>query len=717
MQCNRLSRILKIRTEEIIKPANPIPLTLASLLVLFASGAAAQASEEDDLALVYGDKSTISIATGSQQQLRRAPAVATVITAEDIHAMGAVDLDQVLEAVPGMHVSHSANNYNPLYIIRGIYSQYNPQVLMLQNGIPVTTTQQGNRGSAWAGLPLENIARIEVIRGPGSALYGADAYAGVINIITKTAADTPGTSVGMRVGSFRTWDTWVQHGGKSGPIDVAAYLRIGSTDGFRETIAADAQSARDRAFGTHASLAPGSVNTGHDAVDASLDLAYEQWRFRAGYKLRDDVGNAVGTSSALDPVGKLKNERITTDLSWTDAHLARDWGAGVTAAYMQYAQLIPDILMLSPPGTTFSTGTFPTGMYGAPQTWERQMRLSAFATYSGYADHRLRFGLGHDDLNMYRTSELRNFTYTAAGTPVPLPGIVDFSNVAPFILPQRRKVDYFYVQDEWNLARDWTLTAGVRHDRYSDFGGTTNPRLALVWDASLDLTVKLLAGRAFRAPAFNEKYSINNPVNRGNPNLAPEKIGTIETAFSWQARRDTQVNLNFFHYQMNQIIRAVPNPVPGSGSTFNNTGNQHGSGMELELIWDASRSLRLTGNYSYQRSIDETSNQDAGYAPHHLVYGRADWRLNGNWLLSSQLNWVADRRRAAGDLRPAIPDYKTVDVTMRTVSGKNQWDFAASVLNVFNATVLEPSLAPGTAIPGDLPMAGRSLYLQAGYRF
>ena len=73
-----------------------------------------QLSEEDELALVYGDKSSVSIATGSAQPLRRAPAVATVITAEDIAAMGANDLDQVLETVPGMHVSRSAINYEPL---------------------------------------------------------------------------------------------------------------------------------------------------------------------------------------------------------------------------------------------------------------------------------------------------------------------------------------------------------------------------------------------------------------------------------------------------------------------------------------------------------------------------------------------------------------------------------------------------------------------------
>lgn len=674
--------------------------------------------EEEDLALSFGDKSTISLATGRQQSLRRAPAVASVITSADIAAMGATDLDEVLETVPGIHVSHSANNYSPLFVIRGIYSQLNPQTLLLQNGVPMTALQQGNRGSFWGNYPVENIARIEVIRGPGSALYGADAYAGVINIITKSAAETPGTQVGARVGSFNTRDTWVQHGGHLGALEVAAYLRLGSTDGFKENINADAQTRNDRQFPTGSTLsrAPGAANTGKESVDANLELAYKKWRLRGGYKLRDKLGTGAGIASALDPVGKSKSERFTSELTWDDPQLAKDWGAGVVASYMEYAQSVPTPYQLLPPGARTATGVFVDGMLAAPATSERQSRLSAFVSYTGFSDHNLRFGMGRDDLDMYKVEEYRNFRYSATGAPVPAGGFVLYPGDSAFLSPHLRQVNYVYAQDEWNLAKDWALTFGLRRDVFSDAGGTTNPRVALVWDAAYDVTAKLLYGAAFRAPSFAELYSINNPVNRGNLNVQPETIKTMEAAFSWQANKDTQLNLNFFHYTMKDIIRAVANPAPTPGSTVTNTGEQEGKGFELEAVWDVNRSMRLTSNYAYQVSVDKATQLDAGYAPHKHLYVRGDWQLGSGLLLSPQINWVADRKRAAGDTRPSIPDYTTVDLTLHTSSGKNRWEFAGSVRNLFNATVLEPSLAPGLAIPDDLPMAPRALYVQATYR-
>jgi outer membrane receptor protein involved in Fe transport len=699
-----------------VRSVKTFPLCLALGLVLQAHGVhAQQVTEEDELTLVYGDKSNVSIATGSTQSLRRAPAVASVVTAQDIAAMGATDLDQVIETIAGIHVNRAANQYTPLYAVRGIITQFNPQILILQNGVPITSIFVGNKGNIWGGYPVDHIARIEIIRGPGSALYGSDAFSGVINIITKAPADTPGTEVGVRAGSFGTRDAWVQHGGKLGAADVSFYIRRGDTDGFKRIIEADAQTRNDTLFGTHASLAPGHTNLGNETVDANLDVSIDKWRFRAGYKLRDDVQTGAGVASALDPVGRSRTERITTDLSWTNPQVGKDWSLGAMLSTLWYNQLTPVDYQLLPPGTRLPTGSFPTGMFGGPDFWEQTVRLSAYAGYAGFAGHHLRAGIGHDDLHIYRTHETRNFTYTAGGTPIPQPGIIDYTATDPFQFPGRRKIDYIYLQDEWSFAPDWALTAGVRHDRYSDFGGTTNPRLALVWDASLDLTAKLLYGRAFRAPAMNESYGRSNPVVQGNPNLKPETNNTLEAAFSWQAHASTQLNLTLFRYEMKNLIRTVPNATPGTGATYKNSGIQKGHGLELEAVVAASRDLRVSGNYSWQNSEDVATGKDAGYAPHHHVYGRADWQFADGFMAGMQANWVAKRERAPGDLRKPIADYKTIDLTLRTTR-RNAWNFNASVRNLFNADVREPSQAPGLALPNDLPMAPRAFSIQASYQ-
>jgi len=187
-----LNKLLSTRVQSFIS---------ATLLVVANGIAVADYDDEEALIELYGDEETVSIATGSATPISRAPAVATVITEQDIKDVGANDIDDVLETVPGLHVARS-NTYSPVYSFRGIYTAENPQVLMLINGVAITNLFPGNRGLVWGGMPVESISRIEVIRGPGSAVYGADAFAGVINIITKTASDIDGFEFGSRLGRF-----------------------------------------------------------------------------------------------------------------------------------------------------------------------------------------------------------------------------------------------------------------------------------------------------------------------------------------------------------------------------------------------------------------------------------------------------------------------------------------------------------------------------------
>lgn len=656
--------------------------------------------EEEALAQIYGDEEFVSIATGQRQLLSQAPSVATVITAEDIEAIGATDLDQALETVPGLHVSRSQILYNPIYVIRGIHSQYNPQVLMLINGIPITNIFQGDRNLVWGGMPVKNIARIEVIRGPGSALYGADAFAGTINIVTKTAADITGTQAGVRVGSFNTKDAWVLHGGKWGTLDAAFALELHSTEGQREIIEADAGSTSP----ISASLAPGPVNTGRDRVDARLDLARADWRLRLGYQGRYNVGTGAGIGGALDPVGKDSSDRFNADLTYHDAHFSKEWDVTTQLSYLDVNQDSENLVLF--PSGAFG-GAFPQGFLGSPDVFERHVRAESSAIYSGIQDHRIRFGAGFHFGSLYKVRETKNFSPAFA----PLGAVVDVSETAPFIRTGIRRVHYGFLQDEWGFAPDWTLTGGLRLDRYSDFGNTLNPRLALVWQTRYDLTTKLLYGQAFRAPSFAELFNLNNPVALGNPSLQSETIETTELAFNYKPTDTFNTQLGLFTYKMQDIIRFV-----GSPATAQNVGEQTGHGFEWEWEWKAANTLRLSGNYAWQRSTDEQTGEDAGNAPQQHLYARADWQFRPLWILDTQLNWIADRERVAGDNRPPVDDYTTVDLTLHRKNKADAWSLALSIVNVLDAEAREPALAE-INIPNDLPLVGRSAYLELSYDF
>ncbi|QNM98241.1 TonB-dependent receptor plug domain-containing protein [Chitinimonas koreensis] len=679
------------------------------LFLLGGSWALAASGEEEDLELVYGDKSFVSIATGSNIAVSRAPAVATVITAEEIASGGFANLDDVLETVPGMHVGRNELSYEALYIVRGIISKRNPEVLMLLNGQPMTSPFVGNRGDFWQGMPLEHVARIEVIRGPGSALYGADAYSGVINIITKDAKQIDGNHVGTRLGSFGSRAGWFQHGGKWGDVDVAAYLNVERTDGSDARVEADGQTFLDGLFGSHASHAPGPVNRDFRALDAHLELAWNGWRLRTAHLRRDDIGSGAGIGAALDPDGSTDTRTTLANLGY-QTRLA-DWELSTQADY--YGRSAVSRLKVYPNGAF--GGAYPDGFIGNPSKWERRHALSGTAVYSGWQDHRLRFGVGVERTEIYKTAESKNFEFVG-GVPVPTGGVVDVSGTDKvYLKPHVRRLDYVYLQDEWSMAKDWTLTAGIRHDRYSDFGNTTNPRLALVWEAAYNVTAKLLYGQAFRAPSFVEQYIINNPVTQGNPNAKPEKISTGEFVLNWQPQTNLQFGLNVFRYQRSDILRYVPVAV---GNMAENTGGASGRGFELEAAWEPSRAVRLSANFAHQRSVDDTDGRDAGIAPHNHAYARADWRFDSEWSLSGQFNWVAGRHREAADVRTEpVPDYHTVDATLRRGLASSQWEVSLTARNLFDADAREPSFAPGTDLPQDIPLAGRSWLLQARYQF
>jgi len=677
------------------------------------------AHAQEDLDMIYADEIMTSLATGSSQPVSRAPAVASVITAKDIEALGATDLDEVLETVPGLHVSRSPRSYSPIYSIRGIHSENNPQVLALINGIPITNLFVGDRGQVWGGMPVKNISRLEIIRGPGSALHGADAFAGTINIVTKSANEINGTQIGTGAGSFDSQRAWLLHGQENNGLDIAFSFQYHKTDGQREIIDFDAQTGLDLETGTTASNAPGPVNTQAETFDAGLDLKRDNWQLRLGYQGRKNIGTGAGIAQALDPTGTGNSDRFNADLTYQNDHSVDKWDFTGQLSYLDTSA--KSDLILFPAGATFPGGVaFSDGVIGNPAIFERHARLGGSAIYHGFTDHRIRIGAGVNFDEIDKVRESKNFDGT--GTfPVAFPGGLTNTTNDPsqvFLQPGSRTIQYLFAQDEWHLARDWDLTGGVRWDNYSDFGTTVNPRAALVWQSTYNLTTKLLYGRAFRAPSFAELRNINNPVVLGNPNLDPEIIDTVELAFTYHPSPSVAATLNLFRYELRDIIRFVPDSGPGSEDVAQNTGDQTGFGLEWEIDWKISPTQSLLANYAYQNSTDEDTNSDVANAPQNQFYIRSDWEFIPDWNLNIQINWIADRSRAANDTRDDIDDYTTVDIGLRHRFKNIPLNISLIVRNLFNEDAREPSFigVPVTAITNDLPLPGINGFVSVEYR-
>ena len=707
------------------------PCLLCPALTL-ASATSKQSSIDYLLTLSLDEltKVEISLATGSPKSIRTAPAVASVITAKQIEEMGAATLDEALETVPGLHVIPSNfNRLNSSFSIRGISTAETPQVLVLLDNIPITLGIEGNKPNTF-NMSTANIARIEVVRGPGSALYGADAFAGTINIITKDALEINGAKVGARADSFGATDTWLQYGGQHNGWDVAMSFDFLRSDGDNDRMVdTDQQTALDTAMGTTVSFAPGHLETDDQILDAHLGLAKNNWTFRLWNWSQLNGGEGAGGGQALDPTGREKQTLLLSDLIYRKEGLVPDLDLAFGLNY-KYAKQ-DSLLRIFPPGALLPIGadgninfanpvgvtSFPDGFIGNPGGTENHYAITMNTSFHGLAEHILQVGTGFQYIAM-EAFEKKNFG----------PGVLDGSHFKPvqdgaftdvtgtpyiFVPDVTRELWHVLLQDEWGFARDWELTAGLRYDRYSDFGGTFNPRLALVWTARADLTAKLLYGSAFRPPSFKENYYINNPLSLGNPNLTPETIDTLELAFEYKPSARLLTKCNLFAYEINDLIDFVADPGQTS-KTAQNAKDQQGRGFEIEADWLLADSLRLRSNFAYQRSEDKSTGAIVPDVPEMQFYANLHWKFLPAWSLDTQYFWIGKRHRASDDMREGIKDNDIVNLTVRRKAIARHWDVALAVRNLFNEDVREPSRS---SIPNDYPMQGRNIWAEARYVF
>jgi len=665
----------------------------------------------------------VSIATGKQQTIAEAPAVTKVITEQDIEAIGATELSEVLKTVAGFHVSRNGFLYSPIYTVRGVYTgQYNPQVLFLINGSSVSTIYTGGRGFTQGSIPIKNISRIEIMKSPGSAIYGADAVAAVVNIITKQKTDILGTQVGAKVESFNTQNTWFLHSDRIGENDIAVSLEMIKTDGAKNIIEQDAQTELDKLFGSHASFAPAPVQRGNDTLSTNIEISREHWKLQTNALLQRELGTGTGASQNIDPTGKFNSSQYLVDLSYQNDKLAQGWEVMAKATYFYFGFDNPTYQTIFPPGTVFNTNGYPNGALTFTGASEYHGNLAFDAFYKGWKNHLWRFGTGYQHANLYDIKQVMNMV-DKDGTFVPIDGWFDASKT-PFVFTSTgiRNSNYLFAQDSYKFLEDWALTAGARYDKYSDFGSVVNPRFALVWQTTPYLTSKLIYGKAFRAPALFELYGRSNPVGLGNPDLQPERIQTGELAFDYRPVNDFKVGLNLFVFKVEKGIGYLPSSDVITRRIASNSGEQTGRGFELESRWRLLKNVVLSGHYAFTDTDEKNPQATAGNIPHpkQSAYLRADWSFATHWYLNSQLNWTGVRKRGFGDPRSDLKGYSLVDLNFNYKPNTN-WHISMGVKNLFDTDAREPSQGPDAqgfiGIPNDLPLPRRTFSLETHYHF
>ena len=657
------------------------------------------------------------VASGVKQSTQRAPAVTSIITAQDIEAMGARTLEEALQSVPGFTVSD--NWYGtPAYTIRGISSGFNPEILVMVNGFRINNIYSGSKHEHWSSYPVSTIQRIEIIRGPGSAIYGADAFAGVVNIITKTARDIEGTEIGIRLGTFETHDVWALHSTQWEGFDIAIMTELNDSDGHQRIVEKDAQTAFDQLFGTNASLAPGPYGSKRTNYDIKLDIAKQNWQFRAAWFENRKTEAGAGIAQALDPTKPREVRRFTSDLTYHNPTFTDNWELEAQLHYMHTRSVTA--WQLFPPGAF--GGTFPIGYLGYPSSSERHTQFSVSGIYRNLNHHLIRIGAGYGYYDMYKVGEFKNFGLDPmTGQPLSPLFLTDVSNTpVAYVREADRKDRFGFIQDTWTLNTQWELTTGIRYDSYSDFGSTTNPRLGLVWEPRTDLAVKLLYGKAFRAPSFQEQYNQNNPVAIGNPSLGPEKIETWELALDYRATSKIHFTLNLFHYDITNKI--ITTPIGPTEQGFSNAASWQGKGGEFEMRWKTSNKSSLLFNYSYQDSKDKITGMTLPNAPQQTAYLRSDYLIGSTWYINTQANWNNGWTRNINDPRPDLAGYTTVDLILRRKDIRaGNTNFAIGIRNIFNTDVRYPSPGPDANgilnVPNDLPGADRFYFAEFRYRF
>lgn len=608
----------------------------------------------------------VTVASKNSEKISDAAGVISVITREELERFGGITLRDVLERIPSLTATQAS--YLELYGLgaRGQQVKGNSgHILILINGRPIREIMEGSMSSdIFAAFPVSIIERIEVIRGPGSVLYGTNAFSSVINLVTKTT-DEHYSSVSALAGPNSGFGA--NGNGIFNIGDVKFSLAGRYMDKGVNPINYKTANATDPAN-------PNSqvLNLKDKSTSAFADIQYKKLRgtfLQNNYETShfNNANNALVNGGAENSYMK-RFGNIGYGLSAT-----KNWAMDINAT-ATYAVFETD------PSTSIVRRS--TDVVGE---WTNNITLSESASVVAGALYN--YNKGYSTVTGNVTSDLN------------------------------RSAIAIYSQVDYWVIKSLKLIGGFQVNKVEDTDMKVVPRGGVIWYPISSLSVKALYGQAYRAPTLYET-GVDSPFLEGNPDLKPEEVTSIDFGVNYQANR-FQVGVNYFRNEQINIISSNRLPTD-TRSVYRNQGAITFEGIEVEGKYYILNNLFFTGSALYQQNVNKL---DVWSTTNVSNYG-AKAGLSFEWskgltvsLFDIYQGDLGDRYKpTATTVSPAAGQYNILNLyasadmfKMFNWNKKYNASFFVQADNILNTEVWIPSSGTQTATTYPLNL-GRTVY-------
>ncbi len=623
-------------------------------------------------AALFQEVPSVTAASKYEQDPREAPASITVITRDDIDRYGYRTLAEALNSVRGFFTSYD-RNYT--YVaVRGftLPGDYNTRILLLVDGHRLNDNVAD---AAYVGtesaLDMSTVDRVEIIRGAASSLYGTNAFYAVVNVITLSGRALQGGQVQADAGTFGAYRARGVYGRKA--RSGIEWLVAG---GYYRTSGPDLYFPEFDAPETNNGIASGL--DGDRTADGFAKIAYQDWSLEAGVQGRRKEVPTASFGTTFDDPRLMTRDGHGFAVARYDHPFADLSRINVTVAYdrHRYRGTYPYDGVLQ---RDFQSGDWTTveAQYVRPIGQRHKVVVGAEYRYNIRQDQAL---YDEDPFQSYLDDQRSSHVWAA------------------------------FIQDEFRITRTLLLNAGLRHDDYETFGGTTNPRAALIYSLDDATTLKGLYGRAFRAPNLYELYAQDGGISqKPSERLRPETIESYEFVAERVLTRGLRSTVSLYHFTAARLISIYADSTDGL-LVFGNLGRVRSTGVEVETEASVG-TVSARASYAFQRVRDADADEAPVNSPVHVGrLGVSVGLLRERARVSTEFRFLGERRTVTGG---EVPAYGLVNLTLLARPIPSGPDVSASVYNLFDHRYGDPG---GEELAQDIVMQDQRV-VRVGLRY